>query len=737
MRASVLAIFTLAALTAGELAQEANASPGLESDDSLTADDFVVPVHVSTTTVEAIAPPETLIAQQFASTPPDPQNVGAPEQSNNIHYYQDYQTVVVPTEAPYPTANPNSEEQPTAFPTPAIAPTSTTPFPQPSAVQTTAVLDTVPARFPNVVTPPELGDLVVTATEVQIVGASQDLQQIVREAIQTRPGGPVSRSQLQSDANAILQTGLFTNVNVTSSNRSEGLQVVYQVEPIMVRSLQLSGAQALTPEVATELFRPQLGQSVSPTALGEGVERVNQWYRQNGYSLAQVVAVLPRQDGTITLEVAEGIVNRVNVRFVNEEGSPVNEEGEPIVGRTTEEFILREIQLEPGQPFREDVAQRDLRQLANLGLFQSAGVSLSGDSRQVDVTYDVVEALARSVNVGGGYNDDTGLFGTINYQDRNIGGVGQQFGVDVQVSRRDLQFDTNFTSPYRASTPDTLGYRVEASRRRVISSTFTDEVGLPNGDDVREGRFGGGVTFLRPLGNWDASLGLDYNRVSIRDRDGRISPVDEFGNPLSFSGTGIDDLATVTFAATLDQRDNPINPTSGSALTLSTEQSIPIGQGNIFGNRLRAEYTQYLPVTLLDSGDGDVGEVIAFNLQGGTAIGDLPPYNAFNLGGSNSVRGYEGSGVGSGRSYVLASAEYRFPILSLPVAGVVFADFGSDLGTGDAVLGEPAVVRDKPGIGFGYGLGVRVQSPLGLIRADYGFNDQGEGRLHFGFGQRF
>jgi outer membrane protein insertion porin family len=92
--------------------------------------------------------------------------------------------------------------------------------------------------------------------------------------------------------------------------------------------------------------------------------------------------------------------------------------------------------------------------------------------------------------------------------------------------------------------------------------------------------------------------------------------------------------------------------------------------------------------------------------------------------------------VGSGRSYVLASAEYRFPVVQ-SVGGVLFADFASDLGSGDTVLGNPAGVRNKPGIGFGYGAGVRFNSPLGLLRADYGMSDQGEGRLHFGIGQSF
>ncbi|MFM7354722.1 MAG: BamA/TamA family outer membrane protein, partial [Microcystis aeruginosa] len=49
----------------------------------------------------------------------------------------------------------------------------------------------------------------------------------------------------------------------------------------------------------------------------------------------------------------------------------------------------------------------------------------------------------------------------------------------------------------------------------------------------------------------------------------------------------------------------------------------------------------------------------------------------------------------------------------------------------------PGIVRDLPGTGLGYGLGVRVQSPVGQIRVDYGFNVDGSSRLPFGIGERF
>lgn len=92
--------------------------------------------------------------------------------------------------------------------------------------------------------------------------------------------------------------------------------------------------------------------------------------------------------------------------------------------------------------------------------------------------------------------------------------------------------------------------------------------------------------------------------------------------------------------------------------------------------------------------------------------------------------------VGAGRSYLKATAEYRFPVLTW-LGGRIFADYATDLGSGDTVTGEPGEVRDKPGSGFGYGVGLRVRSPFGPVQVDFGLNDQGDSQVHFGVGERF
>ena len=578
-------------------------------------------------------------------------------------------------------------------------------------------------------------NLVVTATKVQIVGASQELQQIVRRVMKTQTGRETSNNQLQRDIAAILDTGLFASARVDSSSSGNGLDVVYYVEPVIVRSLQLVGAKVLTYQVAQDQFQSQIGQPISPDQLKQAVEKINQWYANNGYQLGSVLSIKPNRQGILRVNVAEGLVGEIKFRFINEDGQTIDGQGQAVKGRTQPEFLRQQLQLKSGQILEEKTLRQDVQKLYQTGLFESVNVALEGDANQINLVYEVKELGARAINVGGSYNADLGLLGTLSYQDQNIGGVNDRLAVNVGVSHNDLQFDGKFTSPYRPSQPDGIGYTINAFRRRELSATFDDKITLPNGDKVREGQIGAGISLQQPLDNWNTTLGFNYTRTTIRDGQGNINPTDRLGNSLSASGTGVDELATVSLTASQDKRDNVFNPTQGSVLSLSAEQSVPLGQGHIAMNRLKANYSYYVPVELFNT-NNQQPQVFAMNFQAGTVIGDLAPYESFNLGGPDSVRGYDNGAVGSGRSYVLASAEYRFPIVPV-LGGVVFADFASDLGSGSTVTGDPAGVRGKPGQGFGYGAGVRIESPVGLIRADYGINDQGESKVHLGIGQRF
>ncbi|MFN6570685.1 BamA/TamA family outer membrane protein [Dendronalium sp. ChiSLP03b] len=465
---------------------------------------------------------------------------------------------------------------------------------------------------------------------------------------------------------------------------------------------------------------------------------VGSWgYAKYGDYIRPTAVEIPTVENTQTVDFSQRIIKDIQILFINDKGKSVDDKGQPIEARTQKKFIIGLLKLQSGQVFREDALQKDLQRLRRLESFDEVKGFFEEDASGVNIIYEIKERRFPSLSFGGGTSEDIGLYAKVGYEDANISGLNDRLSINLQLGGKGIEYNTQFTSPYRPGEPDRLGYSIKAFRTRDLSQTFNEDIKLANGDRVREGRFGGSVAVLGALDDWDTALGLNYTRISLRDRDYNVARVDRLGNPLSVSGTGIDDLFTVSFAISKDERDRRQNPTQGSIITLSTEQTIPIGLGNIFSNRVQGNYIQYVPVSLIGKEQSsDNPEMLAINLQLGTTIGEFPPADAFEIGGLNSVRGYGSGKVASGRNYGLASVEYRFPIRQW-LGGVIFTDFASDFGSGKTVLGEPGELRGKPGSGFGYGVGVRAKSPLGLIRGDLGISDRGEVRFEVTTGQRF
>ncbi|MEA5578044.1 BamA/TamA family outer membrane protein [Anabaena sp. UHCC 0451] len=598
---------------------------------------------------------------------------------------------------------------------------------------------------------------------------STDLETKVYQAVRTQPGQTTTRSQLQEDINAIFATGFFSNVRAVPEDTPLGVRVSFIVDPNPVLSkVEVEAnpgtnvASVLPANTVDKIFSEQYGKILNLRDLQEGIKQLTKEYQDKGYVLANVIgAPKVSETGVVTLKVAEGVVENIKVRFRNKEGQETDDKGQPIRGRTKDYIIQRELELKPGQIFNRNIVQKDLQRVFGLGLFEDVNVSLDPgtDPSKVDVVVNVAERSSGSIAAGAGISSASGLFGTVSYQQQNLGGRNQKLGAEVQLGERELLFDLRFTDPWIAGDPYRTSYTANIFRRRSISLIFEgkdntietfDPGNITNQDEQdrpRINRLGGGISFTRPLSpnpyeksEWVASAGLQYQRVSSRDADGNLRKdgaiFDDNGVqispaiPLTQSGTGEDDLLLLQLGAQRDRRNNPLQATSGSYLRFGVDQSVPVGQGNIFLTRVRGNYSQYLPVKFLGFGKG--AQTLAFNLQGGTILGDLPPYEAFTLGGSNSVRGYDEGRLATGRSYVQASVEYRFPVFSV-VSGALFFDYGSDLGSST----QAAEILNKNGTGYGYGLGVRVQSPLGPIRIDYGMSDDGDSRINFGIGERF
>jgi outer membrane protein insertion porin family len=636
--------------------------------------------------------------------------------------------------------------------------TVTSPVAAPTEPSTPPTQSQTPATSPA----PNQKQVIVSDIIIKNPQGSLDpeLESKVRQVLTVKAGQPTNREQLEQNLNAIRGLGAFSAVEIIPEDTAKGVKLSFLVTPygtlqqVQIRTLPANTSSILKQADIDSLFQPQYGKKLNAVELQAAIKQLNQLYQKQGYNLAQVTDVEELgADGKLTLVIAEGLIEDVQVRFINKEGALVDDKKQPIKGTTRPFIVTREAELKPGKIFNRNTAEKDLRRIYGLGLFDDVRVSFApgSDPAKVILQLNVIERGKNSnVLAGGGISSTSGLFGSVSYNQLNVGGNAQKLGAEIQVgTRSDVLFDLSFTDPWIATDPNRTSYTANIFQRRSTSLVFDGgknpgyiPTTPPTTDIPRIRRQGGGITFNRPLNGdpysdsaWRGSLGVQYQRVAIQDvNGGGIVPKDTLGGDLSFSKTGQDDLFMVQLGITQDLRNNFTDPTQGTLLKLGLDQSIPLGLGNIFMTRARASFTNYTPVKLINFTPGS--QALVFNVQGGTILGDLPPYEAFSLGGTSSIRGYEDGDVGSGRSYLQATAEYRFPLISIVGAGI-FADYGTDLGTGSSVPGNPAGLRGKPGSGFGYGAGIRVNSPIGPIRIDYALNNRSESRIQFGIGERF
>ena len=141
---------------------------------------------------------------------------------------------------------------------------------------------------------------------------------------------------------------------------------------------------------------------------------------------------------------------------------------------------------------------------------------------------------------------------------------------------------------------------------------------------------------------------------------------------------------------------------------------------------------------------------IALRLMGGATSGQMPFSEQYFVGGAETLRGYQEDRFW-GKYMLLASGEYRMP-LGPSLTGVAFVDCGDAWGApiqyrqtvGVDQQGNPGLVDVINGFAqhsnfspnLGYGVGIRVNTPLGPLRLDYGFGSEGS-RAHFSIGNVF
>lgn len=539
-----------------------------------------------------------------------------------------------------------------------------------------------------------------------------------------RPNSALTVREVQEDVNRIIESGYFCSCMPVAFDTRDGIRLVFQVEPNQeFRGLICEGANVLPSKFLEDAFRDGYGKIVNIRRLDEVIGSINGWYTDRGlFGMVSDIEIL--SGGVVKLQVSEAEVNNITMRFLD------RRTGEPTTGKTKPETILRQLTTKKGQVYSLLQGKRDVDTILTMGIMEDVSIipQPAGDSGKVDLVMNLVERVSRGFSAGGGISSGitsgplSGLIGSFAYSHRNVFGRNQKLNLSLERGQVDSIYRINYTDPWIEGDDKRTSRSFTLQNSRTPGS-LVHGCNQPGQANVTIERVIAGIEYSRPLRpKWSGTAGITFQHARARDDRGQPMIRDYYNCPLTASGNSYDD----SIIAKLEGVYTDSSDHGSSVFVCNFEQGIPVLPEWLRFSRISARARKAIE-------SGPVRFVLS--LSGGHVVGRFSPHEAFAIGGTNSVRGYEEGAVGSGCSYVVGSGEISFPLFG-PMEGVTFADYGSDLGSGVTVPGDPAGARGRPGNGYGYGAGIRVNSPLGPLRLEYAINDKQAMRFHFGVGVR-
>ena len=606
------------------------------------------------------------------------------------------------------------------------------------------------------------------------------------DSMSIKPGSIANNQVLNQNLNAIYASGWFSSVKIKSQDGPLGVKLIVNVVPNpILKKVELKPKNSIiSNEYVDNIFKNFYGTTLNINELQNKIEIIKKRYESEGYSLARIDGpdrIL--ENGIVVLNVSEGLISDVKLRFLGSDGESIID-GKPRKGKTKDWVIKRELKTQPGTIFNRKTLEADISRLYATSLFDDVKVSLGPDNLnrgQVIIFLDLSEQRTGSLTGGLGYSNGSGIFASLGLQETNTLGRAWSTKFNLNFGEYSTTYKFSLSDPWIKGDKHKTSFRTNIFLSRDYPQEFKSE---NNGriyavDDTTTSssdtfssivleKTGGGFSFSRPLNGgdpfkvakWRVLAGMNFKKVKMIDGDGNKKPYGDMtpttGNlsdiicigysPNDGSCPQENILVSVIASTSKNNLNNSVNPTSGNKFTFGTEQFVSMGEKSPTFNRMKGSYSFFIPTKLINltkecrsknPTSEDCPQAIGFQLKGGTIIGELPPYEAFCMGGTSSVRGWGSCELGVSKSFVESTLEYRFPVWKM-ISGALFVDGGSDLGSQKDVPGKPGKLLQKSGTGFSLGGSVGVKTPIGPLRLDVASKDlSGDWRYTLGVGWKF
>ena len=562
-----------------------------------------------------------------------------------------------------------------------------------------------------------------TITSVDFEGIPEEVKAKLAPLIQSKPGSTVTVEGIRNDVASLGSIGVFSQIRPVFVSVPEGVKLTYQlVSNPVVKNVEFSGNTVFTSDYLKSIMQIPKDSVLNFVLVNQKLREIEDLYLKQGYMLVSIPNVQVSADGTLHIDISEGIVE--DIVIVGNE-------------KTKNYVITRELKLKKGKPFNKFLASRSMERLYNLGYFEDVNMKLlPGKTNEHDVIIeiDVIEQKTGIVTVGAGYSDADGTVGIIELGDTNFRGIGDKVNLHWEFGGAGdgKNYTLSYTRPWINDNGDSLGASIF---NRIYEYDDYDA----NGDKVAEydkRRKGWNLTwghvsdeyrtnyfnFESSKESYDDHDGFETGEVmdkylaknnitDYHDSDWYKAIMDNFGTTNSF-----------TFTHVFDNRDNYFNASKGRRISFAAQWGGHGLGGDYDFYKFTAEGRFYKAL-------GN-GHILALRLMGGYIDGDVSYGNLFDLGGSDTLRGYEDDQF-KGKKMYAATLEYRFPIAK-KVQGVLFTDAGSTWGIDE---GKIPWYTDDDSLNWSVGVGIRLQTPIGPIRLDYGHGDRN--KFNFSFGTQF
>jgi len=491
--------------------------------------------------------------------------------------------------------------------------------------------------------------------------------------------------------NEVLDLGYFgnTTVKIVPISREKANIQISVLEFPVIKEIVFEGEDIIPRQEIIDTMQTKKGEQLNVNTFKEDLVRLRELFYEKGVMLGQNSNItLSKEFDKVIVKTHKAIVNSID-----------------IVGNTkSKDYVIRrEIELETGDVYDFVDLRRSYQNLVNTGYFKKIDFLPEVDSAgNVDLDVKVEEEETGSFRFGGTYGSENGLSGLIEVKDKNFKGRGYSLQLKAEFGGVD-SYEFSYFNPRWHNKKRSLGVNIyDTKYDRDKYDLFGNY--LYSYDEKRKGfslSWGTNITRFTKFGIacYDEKISIEPVSLNIPD----------------------DHSQTISVSVAKDIRDNVFYPKYGYYAKSSVDFTGGFIKGKDDFSRYIQEFRWFkeLNKRFVFAFRGKYGKIEVRE-------GILEDYEKFALGGGNSIRGYE-SREFLGYEMMLFNSEIRYEIND-SLKFVVFYDEGQ--------MDFNSTLTDT-GKRSGSGVGIQFNTPMGVLRLDYGKAGDRSSKSYFNFGQMF